>query len=73
MTDQIDSMSYKDTINKGHLTAGTLDSKEYVLPFVLDLSMLMWNKDLFAEAGLDPEKDPPPSRSSPSAPRRFRR
>jgi len=29
-----------------------------VLPFVLDLSMLFWNKDLFKEAGLDPEKAP---------------
>jgi multiple sugar transport system substrate-binding protein len=29
-----------------------------VLPFVLDLSMLFWNKDLFTEAGLDPEKGP---------------
>ena len=33
-------------------------SKEHVLPFVLDLSMLFWNKDLFKEAGLDPEKAP---------------
>jgi multiple sugar transport system substrate-binding protein len=29
-----------------------------VLPFVLDLSMLFWNKDLFRQAGLDPEKAP---------------
>lgn len=29
-----------------------------MLPFVLDLSMLFWNKDLFKEAGLDPEKAP---------------
>ena len=34
------------------------DGKEYVLPFVLDLSMLFWNKDLFKEAGLDPDKAP---------------
>ena len=58
ITPQIDSLSYADTINQGHLAAGTMDGKEHVLPFVLDLSMLMWNKDLFAEAGLDPEKAP---------------
>jgi multiple sugar transport system substrate-binding protein len=29
-----------------------------VLPFVLDLSMLFWNKALFKEAGLDPDKAP---------------
>ena len=54
----IDGLPFKDTINKGHLAAGTYEDKEYILPFVLDLSMLFWNKDLFREAGLDPEKPP---------------
>ncbi|KQR88464.1 sugar ABC transporter substrate-binding protein [Microbacterium sp. Leaf179] len=58
ITAQIDGLSYKDSINKGHLDAGTLDGKEHVLPFVLDLSVMMWNKALVAEAGLDPEKAP---------------
>jgi len=56
---QIDGLDYKDQINQGHLAAGTdADGKEHVLPFVLDLSMLFWNKELFAEAGLDPDKAP---------------
>jgi multiple sugar transport system substrate-binding protein len=54
----IDGLSFKDSINKGHLSAGTVDGKAHVLPFVLDLSMLFWNKQLFKEAGLDPEKAP---------------
>ncbi|MDQ0372176.1 ABC transporter substrate-binding protein [Cellulomonas humilata] len=58
LTTQIDGLEFKDDINKGHLAAGTADGKEHVLPFVLDLSMLFWNKELFAEAGLDPEKAP---------------
>src|SRR6478735_2341702 len=58
LTAQIDALPYKDAINKGHLTAGTQDGKEHVLPFVLDLSMLFWNKDLYKEAGLDPETPP---------------
>jgi multiple sugar transport system substrate-binding protein len=58
ITEQIDGLDFKDTINKGHLAARTYDGQEHVLPFVLDLSMLMWNKELFAEAGLDPEKAP---------------
>jgi multiple sugar transport system substrate-binding protein len=58
LTKQIDGLSFKDTINQGHLTAGTRDGKEYVLPFVLDLSMLFWNKDLFKAAGLDPDTAP---------------
>jgi multiple sugar transport system substrate-binding protein len=40
------------------MSAGTYEDREYVVPFVLDLSMLFWNKDLFREAGLDPEKAP---------------
>lgn len=58
ISSNIDGLDYKDSINQGHLSAGTYEDKEYVLPFVLDLSMLFWNKELFAEAGLDPDKAP---------------
>lgn len=58
LTKSIDGLDFKDSINKGHLSAGTYEDKEYVLPFVLDLSMLFWNKELFTEAGLDPDKAP---------------
>ncbi len=58
LTKPIDGLSFKDSINKGHLKAGTYEGKEHTLPFVLDLSMTMWNKDLFKEAGLDPNKAP---------------
>ncbi|WP_307871654.1 sugar ABC transporter substrate-binding protein [Micromonospora sp. U21] len=58
LSTNIDGLSFKDSINKGHLSAGTVEGKKHVLPFVLDLSMLFWNKQLFKEAGLDPEKAP---------------
>ena len=58
LTTSIDAMPFKSSINAGHLAAGTSEGKEYVLPFVLDLSMLFWNKELFSEAGLDPDKAP---------------
>jgi len=58
LSTSIDGLSFKDSINQGHLSAGTYEGKEHVLPFVLDLSMLFWNKDLFEQAGLDPEKAP---------------
>jgi multiple sugar transport system substrate-binding protein len=54
----INALSFKDAINQGHLAAGTDGDKKYVLPFVLDLSMLFWNKALFKDAGLDPDKAP---------------
>lgn len=55
---QYDALDYKDQINQGHLEAGTYEDKEYVLPFVLDLSVIFYNKDLYKQAGLDPEKGP---------------
>jgi multiple sugar transport system substrate-binding protein len=58
ITANIDELPYKDSINQGHLAAGTVDGQEHVLPFVLDLSMLFWNKELAAEAGLDAEAGP---------------
>ncbi|KQQ09693.1 ABC transporter substrate-binding protein [Rathayibacter sp. Leaf296] len=58
LTSSIDGLDFKDSINEGHLAAGTYDDKEYALPFVLDLSMLFWNKELYKEAGLDPEQGP---------------
>ncbi|MDG4798038.1 sugar ABC transporter substrate-binding protein [Micromonospora sp. WMMD1082] len=58
LSTNINGLDFKDSINKGHLSAGTVDGKEHVLPFVLDLSMLFWNKQLFSDAGLDPEKAP---------------
>lgn len=59
ISSNIDGLSFKSSINEGHLAAGTSkDGAEHVLPFVLDLSMLFWNKELYAEAGLDPEVGP---------------
>ena len=58
ISERIDQLPYEDEINQGHLDAGTYEDKEYVLPFVLDLSVMFYNKDLYKEAGLDPEKGP---------------
>jgi multiple sugar transport system substrate-binding protein len=54
----VDALPFRQALNKGHMDAGTFEGKEYVLPFVLDLSMQFWNKQLFRDAGLDPEKPP---------------
>src|SRR4051794_22766283 len=58
ITDRIASLPYASDINQAHINAGTFEGKKYVLPFVLDLSMMFWNKDLYKAAGLDPEKGP---------------
>jgi multiple sugar transport system substrate-binding protein len=58
ITDRYESLDFKDDINQGHVEAGKYDGKNYVLPFVLDLSVMMYNKDLYKQAGLDPEQGP---------------
>ena len=58
ITSQIDGLANKSQLQAGHIAAGTNEGKEYTLPFVTDISVMVWNKDLYKEAGLDPEKGP---------------
>lgn len=58
INDQIDALPFVKDIAPGHLSAGTYEGDKYVLPFVLDLSVMFYNKDLYTQAGLDPEKPP---------------
>ncbi len=48
----------KSDFNEDILDACTLDGKLYGMPFQLSGTFLYWNKDLFEEAGLDPETPP---------------
>lgn len=41
-----------------HLALGTYDDRLFAVPFTPDNSVLIWNKDLFRQAGLDPDKAP---------------
>src|SRR5450759_4166423 len=47
ISDRVSSLPFAETVNKGHLDAGTYDGAQHVLPFVLDLSVMFWNKDLY--------------------------
>lgn len=58
LTDRIDALPNKGDLQAGHIDAGTLDGAEHTLPFVTDISVMVWNKDLYKEAGLDPEVGP---------------
>lgn len=56
---QIDALPFIDDIAVGHIDAGTSpDGTKHTLPFVTDISVMAWNKDLYAQAGLDPEQGP---------------
>lgn len=58
LTAQIDALANKDDLQQGHIDAGTFEGKSHTLPFVTDISVMVWNKDLYREAGLDPEAGP---------------
>jgi len=46
------------TASPGHMTVATYDGRLYGVPLYADVSALFYNKGLFREAGLDPEKPP---------------
>lgn len=58
ITKQIDGLDNKADLQQGHIEAGTVDGAEYALPFITDVSVMVWNKNLYKEAGLDPEQGP---------------
>jgi len=58
LTDRIDAMPNLADIGQAHIVASTWEDKKYGLPFIIDLSVWMYNKALFEEAGLDPETPP---------------
>lgn len=58
LTARINALPFKDSIAQGAIKSSTWDGKEYGLPFVMDLSVWMYNKKLFTQAGLDPNKPP---------------
>ena len=58
LTDHIKNMPNIDKVAHAAINAATWDGKQYGMPFVVDLSVWMWNKKLFKQAGLDPDKGP---------------
>ncbi|WP_117191561.1 ABC transporter substrate-binding protein [Rhizobium terrae] len=58
LTDMAKSLPYFDQLSKAHLGTGTYEGRIYALPMSADASVLLWNKKLFKQAGLDPNKAP---------------
>ncbi len=58
ITSKIAGLPYADKIAQAHIKASTWDNKQYGLPFIVDLSVWLYNKALYRQAGLDPEKPP---------------
>lgn len=58
ITSFIDGLPYANSMSPSHVRLGTYDGKKYAVPMLPDASVIAYNKDLFAKAGLDPEKGP---------------
>lgn len=58
ITDRIAALPFAADIAQSHIEVGTVDGKSYVVPHTMDLSVMFYNKDLYTQAGLDPEKPP---------------
>lgn len=58
ITDRINALDYRSALPEGMLHLGEADGRYYGIPYTVDLSGLVWNKTLFREAGLDPERPP---------------
>ncbi|NWF65735.1 MAG: sugar ABC transporter substrate-binding protein [Chloroflexi bacterium] len=51
-------MPFYDQLIPAHIRLGTYDDGLYALPFAAEGSVLLYNKGLFEQAGLDPEQPP---------------
>jgi multiple sugar transport system substrate-binding protein len=58
ITSRIDGMPGIEKVAQAGISVGTWNGKKYGMPFIADLSVWMYNKKLFKQAGLDPEKPP---------------
>jgi multiple sugar transport system substrate-binding protein len=56
LTARVTALDYRGQLNKVMLNLGTRNEKVYALPAIADVSLLLYNKKLFTDAGLDTEK-----------------
>ena len=58
LTDLVKALPYAKTLSPSHTRLATYEGKQYAVPFSAEGSVLIYNKDLFKKAGLDPNKPP---------------
>lgn len=58
LSDWAKSLSYFNALSPSHVKLGTYEDRIYGLPLSVETSIFAWNKDLYKNAGLDPEKAP---------------
>ncbi len=58
ITDYAKSLPFLPHLSPGHMRMASKDGRIYGLPFAAEASFLIYNKDHYKKAGLDPEKPP---------------
>lgn len=58
LTQYVNALPFKSSLSPGHMKLATDNGQLYGVPYLADLSVLWYNKKLFSEAGLDPNKPP---------------
>lgn len=58
LTDKIGAMDYVSQFSDALKAIGSYNGKFYAVPFAAESSLLFYNKKLFREAGLDPNRPP---------------
>lgn len=57
-TDRFQSLEIKDKVAPAHVRAGTWEGRHYAVPHTIDMSVMLYNRDLYSRAGLDPDSPP---------------
>ena len=58
VTDRVKKLPFYASLSQAHMNAASANGKIYGTPFILDSSLILYNKTLFKQAGLDPDKGP---------------
>lgn len=58
LTEFARALPYFNSLAPAHVKAGTYEDHVYGLPLLVETSVFVWNKNLYKQAGLDPDKAP---------------
>ena len=58
LTELVRQLDYVDDLSPAHMTLGEFEGRNYAVPFAAEGSFIIYNVDLFTDAGLDPENPP---------------
>ena len=58
ITDYVRALPYADDLTPAHMELGLYEGRNYAVPTAVDGSFIVYNIDLFEQAGLDPDNPP---------------